>query len=573
MPPKGKAANKTKASETTKPTQTTTTTTSNSTTTAPATKPPPTTTDKTTKPTTPTTPETVLARSEARYAAARPHDALLRQKGGSLSALSRPEQTAWLAARIASRLAARPALASGSSSSSSSTSAVAKLACGGGVKTLREVWKAVNEGGVPLRVARVRRCEGGKGEVVGVSVFEAQWERKVVLGCLEVESRCFRTRRERERRGEVEVLTGELVVVTEQEVFEETRRRKEMAALRKELYGGGVGREGKLAMDPEWDDVEPVVLEEPEGALAAISYSADYAEAMAYLRAVMQAKEHSPRCLRLTEHIIAMNPAHYTVWLYRAANVFALKLPIPDEMAWLNGVALENLKNYQIWHHRHLLVENYHPIIAADPSAIAEFAAAERSFLQKILAEDTKNYHVWSYRSYLVGKFNLFNDGEELAAIEAMIDDDVRNNSAWSHRFFLVFSNPDYATPGSAATEADPAVPAAVIDREVEYAQDKIRLAPQNQSGWNYLRGVLVKGGRKLATVEEFASGFVKGLGEGEEAEDVQSTHALDLLAEIYAEKGDKEKAELSLTRLGQKWDRIRVGYWEWRRKCLEVPA
>src|SRR4051794_7925631 len=119
---------------------------------------------------------------------------------------------------------------------------------------------------------------------------------------------------------------------------------------------------------------------------------------MAYLRAVMQAKEHSPRCLRLTEHIIAMNPAHYTVWLFRAANVFALKLPIPDEMEWLNGVALENLKNYQIWHHRPLLVENYHPIIAGDPSAIASFAAGERSFLQQILAEDTKNYHVWSYR-------------------------------------------------------------------------------------------------------------------------------------------------------------------------------
>jgi protein farnesyltransferase/geranylgeranyltransferase type-1 subunit alpha len=62
-------------------------------------------------------------------------------------------------------------------------------------------------------------------------------------------------------------------------------------------------------------------------------------------------------------------------------------------------------------------------------------------------------------------------------------------------------------------------------------------------------------------------------LGQGEESEDVLSTHALDLLAEIYAEKGDKERADLSLRRLGMKWDRIRVGYWEWRRKCLEVSA
>ncbi|KAL2262705.1 hypothetical protein VTK26DRAFT_356 [Humicola hyalothermophila] len=349
-----------------------------------------------------------------------------------------------------------------------------------------------------------------------------------------------------------------------------------MAQLSKALYGGGVGKDGKLSLDPEWDDVMPVVLEEPEGALAAIAYPADYAEAMAYLRAVMQAKEHSPRCLRLTEHIIAMNPSHYTVWLYRAAIVFALKLPIPDEIEWLNGVALENLKNYQIWHHRHLLVENYFPSIASDPSAIAAFAASERAFLRDILAEDTKNYHVWSYRSYLVGKLGLWAsaDADELRAVEAMLDDDVRNNSAWSHRFFLVFSDPAHSTPGKAATEPDDRVPPAVVDREVEYAKAKIRLAPQNQSAWNYLRGVLVKGGRKLASVEDFASGFVRGLGaEAEGEEDVESTHALDLLAEIYAEKGDKEKADLSLRRLGEKWDRIRLGYWEWRRKCLEVPA
>ena len=30
---------------------------------------------------------------------------------------------------------------------------------------------------------------------------------------------------------------------------------------------------------------------------------------MSYLRAVMAAKEYSPRCLRLTDHVISMNPA------------------------------------------------------------------------------------------------------------------------------------------------------------------------------------------------------------------------------------------------------------------------
>lgn len=52
-----------------------------------------------------------------------------------------------------------------------------------------------------------------------------------------------------------------------------------MAGLKKELYGGFVGSEdGKLSTDPEWADVEPVVLQEPEGALAAIAYPDDYAE-------------------------------------------------------------------------------------------------------------------------------------------------------------------------------------------------------------------------------------------------------------------------------------------------------
>jgi protein farnesyltransferase/geranylgeranyltransferase type-1 subunit alpha len=39
----------------------------------------------------------------------------------------------------------------------------------------------------------------------------------------------------------------------------------------------------KLPGDPEWDDVVPVVLEEPEGALAAIAYPAEYAEGEVFL--------------------------------------------------------------------------------------------------------------------------------------------------------------------------------------------------------------------------------------------------------------------------------------------------
>lgn len=64
-----------------------------------------------------------------------------------------------------------------------------------------------------------------------------------------------------------------------------------------------------------WKDVVPIP--QTEGGphpLAAINYSEEYSEAMSYLRALMAQNEHSDRTLELTDHIISMNPAHYTVW-------------------------------------------------------------------------------------------------------------------------------------------------------------------------------------------------------------------------------------------------------------------
>lgn len=299
---------------------------------------------------------------------------------------------------------------------------------------------------------------------------------------------------------------------------------------------------------------------------------------MGYLRAIMIKQEYSARALRLTEHIIAQNPAHYTVWLYRFSIISAMHLPIPDEIAWLNDVSMRNLKNYQIWQHRQLLLEALHKDLTTTSSSsseldqkLADLARSETDFITDILAEDTKNYHVWSYRQYLVRKLGRWGP-EERHAVERMVDEDVRNNSAWSHRFFLVFSDPAYATPGVHSTAHDPGVPADVVDREVGYAMEKIDVAPQNQSPWNYLRGALAKGGRKLAGVEGFAASFVEDVGaEAEGKEQVRSTHALDFLADAFAEKGETDKADLYLRRLGEKWDPVRLGYWEWRRRSLKA--
>jgi len=71
----------------------------------------------------------------------------------------------------------------------------------------------------------------------------------------------------------------------------------------------------KYASDPDWQDVIPMPQNDGgSNPLAAISYSDEYAEAMSYLRAIMSDDEKSERALRLTEHLISLNPAHYTVW-------------------------------------------------------------------------------------------------------------------------------------------------------------------------------------------------------------------------------------------------------------------
>lgn len=63
--------------------------------------------------------------------------------------------------------------------------------------------------------------------------------------------------------------------MTSSEIEEETLRRKDIAALRMDLYGE---RTGAYGTDPVWDDVIPMPVEDGEGQLAAIAYPDEYAE-------------------------------------------------------------------------------------------------------------------------------------------------------------------------------------------------------------------------------------------------------------------------------------------------------
>lgn len=72
---------------------------------------------------------------------------------------------------------------------------------------------------------------------------------------------------------------------------------------------------GQYSEDAAWEDVVPLPQDDGgSNPLAAIAYTDEYSEAMSYLRAIMAKNEMSERALGLTDHIIDMNAAHYTVW-------------------------------------------------------------------------------------------------------------------------------------------------------------------------------------------------------------------------------------------------------------------
>ena len=307
---------------------------------------------------------------------------------------------------------------------------------------------------------------------------------------------------------------------------------------------------GKYADDPAWADVTPLPTDEGgPNPLAAIAYSEEYEETMSYLRAVMAANEFSPRVLDLTEDLIDMNPAHYTVWLYRAQCLFALDYDLRRELVWLNDTALDHQKNYQIWHHRMLIVDK-----------LGE-CEGEGEFVERMFEKDAKNYHVWSYRQWMVKRFGLWESGE-LEFTEKLIEQDVRNNSAWNHRWYVINGREAEGVPGITDVK--------IREREIDFAKAAIAKAPQNQSPWNYLRGISRKTGMPLASLKDFVSDYASL----EQPDDVRSSHALDLMADILAEEEDgKQQAAVALDMLAQKYDPIRKNYWEYRKGILGLPS
>eukprot|EP00088_Acartia_fossae_P064465 TRINITY_DN7931_c0_g1_i4.p1 TRINITY_DN7931_c0_g1~~TRINITY_DN7931_c0_g1_i4.p1 ORF type:complete len:348 (-),score=75.14 TRINITY_DN7931_c0_g1_i4:838-1881(-) len=294
---------------------------------------------------------------------------------------------------------------------------------------------------------------------------------------------------------------------------------------------------------PEWRDVTPVPQDDGANPVVRIAYSERFTDVYDYFRGVMRTGEKSARVLQLTEDALEQNPANYTVWYYRREVLKALDSDLKKEMKYCRDMIEDHPKNYQVWQHRRALIE-----WTQDPTA-------ELRFTEMILSGDQKNYHAWQHRQWVLATFNLWD--KELAYIDDLIEVDIRNNSAWNQRFFVI-SHSEGWTPE-------------VVDREVNFALDKIKKVVKNESSWNYLKGVLnacdneeKKGELKL----KIRSWCEEKYSQGEESSYMLSFIIDVLQQDLEGIKSTEEKTkvldriESLCVRLATHCDTIRANYW-----------
>jgi len=308
-------------------------------------------------------------------------------------------------------------------------------------------------------------------------------------------------------------------------------------------------------------DLEPLLQEEGEEPIVRIAYPPGFETAMNYFRRVLVNGEYSERTLRLSAEIIGHNAANYTAWLFRRRCLTELygasaadgnRVAWEVELAYTTEMAMNNMKNYQVWHHRRAVVD-----------ALKD-GSQELAFIRTVLSDsgDAKNYHAWGHRQWVLRTFGGWE--AELAYVEELLQQDLRNNSAWNQRFYVLQSSQDLK-------QLD------VVRGEVAYALRYIDMAPSNPSPWHYLKGVAEPLG--LTQFPEIRQACERLAGAGAAASEgaaaaTPCTHALSMLLDLLSEESGSATPQASaLCRQLQELDPIRAPYWRWRLERLAAPV
>ena len=321
---------------------------------------------------------------------------------------------------------------------------------------------------------------------------------------------------------------------------------------------------------PEWSDVTPVPQDDGPMPACPIAYADDFRDAMDYYRAILKSGEVSERALELTAAVVDLNPANYAAWHTRRELLQKLGSDLREELAFVSELIMDSPKNYQVWYHRQAIVS-----LLNDPSQ--ELAFTEAAFATE--GSDYKNYHCWSHRQWAMAKYTLFESakGGGLDLCDRLLDADPRNNSAWSHRFFVRKHTSGFTDE--------------VVQDEVTYCLARLARAPNNESAWNYLKGVVrvTPAADDGADVEEKKKKKNK-LGDYPEIKalclrlsesGVPSVYVLGCLIDVYeeevlaaaagADNADEARAAACelCERLGTKIDEVRARYWAYRKSIL----
>eukprot|EP00164_Ancoracysta_twista_P004221 GFYU01005681.1.p1 GENE.GFYU01005681.1~~GFYU01005681.1.p1 ORF type:complete len:302 (-),score=67.20 GFYU01005681.1:27-932(-) len=284
---------------------------------------------------------------------------------------------------------------------------------------------------------------------------------------------------------------------------------------------------------PEFADLEPTPQDDGPAPVVAIAYTQQFTNTMDYLRTIMKKKEKSARALTVVEEAIDLNPGNYTAWHYRREILQELGAELQEELEWVEKIGRETPKNYQLWFHRRWIIERL------------QTPGSELDLCETLLVtDDSKNYHIWSHRQWIVGHFNLW--AGELDFVDKMLEHDVRNNSAWNHRF-LVIKNTNGLTHDG-------------IQKELEYAFSKIDKAPNNESAWNYMRGLLR--GQKVSDFSVVREKCMQVYENNPEC-----SHVVAMLIDVYSQVEEKDKAAELCDVMATSLDPIRSKYWEYYRQ------